>query len=190
MEKDPTEYADGMNPYQAYQSNPINRVDPTGLLSQLEVAGVVYNETSGLRPAWKDPKGPKKSTNYDPASEAQLAEAREWIAGIVYQEKAKTAKPKIPSEAELKNDDVRRAWEGSKAAAAAAKGKDYACDHFVIWTSDDGKTPSNDPPIKDKWPYTEADKIVKVFGPFRTPAKVGDAPQSDKIYVIIYKGVK
>lgn len=55
--------------------------------------------------------------------------------------------------------------------------------HFVMWSSDNGKTPN--PGIKDNWPYKTT--VTKVFGPFSNPKKVGDVPAGNNIYVFGFK---
>ena len=194
-ETDPAEYIDGPNMYQMELSNPISMVDPTGTdaLSDDDVAGIVYNETSLLRPAWKDPNGPHRASNYDPNSVQRLQDAREKIAEIARKRGGQgVASPKIPNSDELKNDDVRRAWESAQQAAKDSKGKDCGnSDHFVLWpSSDHGKSPTDKPKIPADWPYSEKDKISKSYGPFRKLSTSGDVPPGDDIYIFIYTGVQ
>lgn len=118
-----------------------------------------------------------------------LAEARQFIAAVAYARSGQgLAKPKYPSEDELKQPFIKRAWERCLTAAKDAVGDDVGnCTHFVIWYSDDqGSTPSKQPSeITDKWPYEQGAKISGHWGPYRI-AELG----GDNIYVIKYCGVK
>ncbi len=143
-------------------------------------AGVVYNETSGLRAIGEE-------------SQKQLQLARDMMACVSIRRSGKGLAPsKIPSDGEQKYPPAHAAWEAASSAALSAGEtcKTTAVKHFVIWPSDDGKTPTKTPAMPASWPYTEVAKITSVFGPFSKPAKGGDVPISDKVYIYFYTGVK
>jgi hypothetical protein len=143
-------------------------ISPAGPISQEKCAGIVYNETSGLRPVI-------------------MTDARVFIASVAYKRQgAGMADPKIPSSAELQNPTVRQIWSDCTNAAflglAINPGK---CIHFVIWPSDDGGTsPTKTPELGHSWPYDYTPDSS--FGPYKNPAQVGDVPVSDKIYIFKY----
>lgn len=145
------------------------------------LAGIVYNETSSLRPF----KG----------KEDVLTDAREKLAEVVLNVGGKKVAPAhVPSAASLKNPLVKEIWEDCRAAAETAKQKVSGdCDHFFIWPSGDGKTPDESAGHNhqgiDQWPFSEKGKIVKAFGPFRNVGG-GDCPAGPNIYVFIYSGIK
>jgi len=56
-------------------------------------------------------------------------------------------------------------------------------DHFVIWSSTNEEEP--DPGIKDKWPYTQKDKIELIYGPFPDNSRRKVTTK----YIFFYKGV-
>jgi hypothetical protein len=148
-------------------------------MDEKTVAGIVYNETSGLRPA--------------PGYEKELWRARVYIAGVATIRQGRgLADPKIPNETELKNPLVKQIWEECLAAtfAVCSIGVPDFCPHFVIWPSTDGKTPTDTPKMSASWPYTQLGKISNVFGPFHNPKKVGDVPQGHNIYIFAYCGVR
>lgn len=124
----------------------------------------------------------------DPAALPALAEARKFIAAVAYVRNGQgVAKPRYPTDDELKQPFIKRAWERCLAAATDGAGVDVGnCKHFVIWYSDDeGKTPSKLPTeITDKWPYEQVAKINGHWGPYRIAELDGD-----NIYVIKYCGV-
>jgi hypothetical protein len=150
-------------------------------IDETMVAGIVYNETSGLRAI--------------SGQEAQLQKGRDKIAEIAYKRDGKgMAKPKIPDAEELKFPPAKAAWEASKGAAKNAKEVDAKdCIHVFIWPSaDKGKTPDKKQKtagIAD-WPFDEAAKIKHTYGPINCPKKVGDVPESKTVYIFIYCGVK
>lgn len=117
-----------------------------------------------------------------------LIEARRFIAAVAYKRNGDgVAKPRYPSQDELKQPFIKKAWDRCGVAAKDGKMDDVGkCKHFVIWYSDDGgKTPSKLPKeIHDKWPYQQTDKITKSWGPY----KANDLGK-DNIYVIQYCGV-
>jgi hypothetical protein len=135
-------------------------------------AGHVFAETSVL------------SGNLD-----KLADARRFIAGVVYKRKGSgVAPPKIPSDEELENPNTKEIWTRCMTAAKDAATDDVkTCKHFVIWFSDDsGKTPSKKPSkIDNDWPYDQTDKITGSWGPFTSPVK----PKGSNIFVIKYCSV-
>jgi hypothetical protein len=146
-----------------------------------KVAGIVYNETSGLRPI----KG----------SEDQLRNGREKIAAAAYKRNGQgMAAPHTPSGEDLKFPPAKAAWEASQSAAKSAKGKDAGtCDHVFIWPSGDGgKTPDKTikPASIAEWPFSETAKIKFAYGPINCPKKVGDVPESNKVYIFVYSGVR
>lgn len=119
-----------------------------------------------------------------------LAAARGFIAAVAYKRSGQgLAKPVYPSAAELQQPAIKQAWNACLKAAQDAKGDDVkACQHFVIWHSDDGgKTPSSNPkwPKADSWPYDHEDKINTVCGPFKANNLGGKAD----LYVFKYCGV-
>lgn len=147
-------------------------------MDERRVAGIVYNETSGLRAGG--------------AGEGVLSDAREKIAQIVIKRGGQgVAAPKIPNAQELRYPPARAAWDDSLAAARRAAGQDCGdCRHFVLWPSSDGQSPTENPRMRAGWPYTEASKIGHRYGPFQVPVKVGDVPVGDSIYIFVYCGVR
>lgn len=172
-----------------------------GSLPKQKIAAIIYNETAELRPLLKDPRAPAVESNYDPASAKGLHEARKMIAMIANKRKGRgVAAPVVLGKNDLKNPVVAMVWKNSMAAASAPmEGKDSIdgkiCNHFVMWPADDSplslrKRPAYDPRIGADWPYTGADKIKKVFGPFRNPTGSGDVPTGSNIYLFVYCGLK
>ena len=143
-------------------------------------AGIVYNETSGLRPL----------AGY----EQQLKDAREWIARIAIKLKgARMAKSYQPTATEKKYPPAKAAWDECVAAVERAKKNPDPGDrlHFVIWPANaEVSGPTESPKMAASWPYTEKSKIVYQFGPISCPRKVGDVPVSDSVYIFVYGGVK
>jgi hypothetical protein len=145
-----------------------------GMLDPDVCQAIVYGETGTIEVTQDQLEG--------------LAEARRFIAGVAYKRNGLgLAKPKYPTSDELKQPFIRNAWTRCKTAAQDAKDDEVGtCNHFVIWYSDDaGKTPSKKPKrIRDNWPYDNANKIKKSWGPY-TVNELGQ----DNIYVIQYCGV-
>lgn len=123
-----------------------------------------------------------------PEGLAGLAEARQFIAGVAYKRNGQgVARPKYPTNAELAQPFIRRAWDRCAVAATDAQGHDVGnCKHFVIWYSDDGgQTPSRQPSsIPSDWPYMQTSKITGHWGPYTVRVLAGN-----NIYVIKYCGV-
>ncbi len=168
-----------------------------GTISQEKIAQIVFGEGSSLRPLWKDPQGPRAISNYDPASLAQLRQARRAMALIADKRDGRGVAPPIrPRAVDLKNVGTDFSWQEARTAASAAKAdasltKTYlGCRHFVTWPSDDGKTPTKDPSMAGHWPYASFDKIRFAYGPFRNPQRGGDVPAGDNIYTFVFCGVK
>jgi hypothetical protein len=136
--------------------------------------GIVYAETGTIEAKAEQLTG--------------LAEARRFIAGVAYKRDGTgVAKPKYPSDHDLQQPFIKRAWDRCSTAANDAQKDDVGdCKHFVIWYSDDnGKTPSHKPTeIQQPWPYDQSDKIKKSWGPY----KVNELNGSN-IYVFKYCGV-
>lgn len=172
-----------------------------GGLPKQKIAGIIFNETAELRPLLKDPRAPAVESNYDPVSAKGLHEARKMIALIADKRKGRgVAAPVVLGKNDLKNPVVAMVWKNSMAAVEAShESKDTidgkSCRHFVMWPSDDSplslkKRPAYDPRIGADWPYSGADKIKKVFGPFRNPTGSGDVPTGNNIYLFVYCGLR
>jgi hypothetical protein len=143
-----------------------------------ETAKKVYRETGALRPAWKDPNGPRKASNYDKESEQELKTAREKVAGVASRDPDRVGDPLQP---DLKNPHAKDVYDQCKDAVQNKRDPGTE-DHFVIWTSKGGKTP--DPGMAASWPYQQTDKISNVYGPFRNNATGGN-----DTYIIFYDNV-
>src|SRR4051794_33190016 len=75
-------------------------------IDEAKVAGIVYHETSGLRPV--------------AGSEDKFKEGREKIAQAAYKRDGQgMAKPYMPTAEELKFPPAKAAWDASQAAAKA-----------------------------------------------------------------------
>jgi hypothetical protein len=141
-------------------------------IDETTCAGIVFAETASLR-----------ST-----AAPMLAKARRFVAGVAYKRNGSgTAPPKIPTEQELHDPNIKREWDLCRKAAKDAASDDVAsCRHFVIWPLDAaGEGPATNPKIPASWPYDHKDKISEQFGPFKNPVP----PIGDKIYVLKYCGV-
>ena len=170
-----------------------NLPPPPGTIPVEKLAAIIYGEVSTMRPLWNDPDGPRATSNYQPASELQLRQARRVMVLIADKRNGHgVAPPVTPDATERKNTGVAYAWKESIDAATNEKtdrklAREYAgCRHFVTWPSDDGIIPTRSPRITDSWPYRCSSKIKSVFGPFRNPIKVGDVPKGDNIYTFVY----
>jgi RHS repeat-associated protein len=188
LNRDPIQEFGGLNLYEYVENDPINNIDPLGLDDH--VAGVVYNETSGIYPALKPKTNPGGVQNWDPASRNQLNEAREKIAEIANAGEKPLAAADMQDPSKL--TPVEKAqWNDCENAAKSADSKKLPKENVFIWPSSDGKTPTHNPELKTAdWPYTQSDKIDSVYGPFRVPVKVGDVPAGNNIYIFFYKNVK
>jgi hypothetical protein len=143
-----------------------------GPITEITCSGIVFAETASLRSA----------------AAAEVASAREFVAGVAYARQGQgVAKPKIPTAEDLKNPIIKREWDLCLKAAKDAAGADVGnCRHFVIWPLDDkGEGPATDPKMSASWPYTEKAKITKKYGPFKNSVH----PVGDAIHVIKYCGV-
>jgi hypothetical protein len=145
-----------------------NELSALAPISEETCAGIVFNETSSLRPT-------------------SLPAARRFIASVAYKRKGHgMASPKKPTDNELANPIVKAIWGDCQKAAKESSADDPgSCINFVIWPSaDNGKTPVQDPKIGAGWPYDYKSKDS--FGPFKNPARTGDVPVSEKVYVFKY----
>ncbi|CDZ54445.1 hypothetical protein [Neorhizobium galegae] len=125
----------------------------------------------------------------DEAKLPELVAARRYIAGVAYKvngDPKKIATPRYPTADELKQPFIKKAWDSCGQAAKDAASDDVGnCRHFVIWYSDDGRTPSRVPKsMPASWPYDETDKITQAWGPYKV-----NVLGADNIYVIKYCGV-
>ncbi|WP_205908955.1 hypothetical protein [Metarhizobium album] len=146
----------------------------TATITEMVCQAIVYAET-GTVEVTDDSKLP------------DLAAARRFIAGVAYKRGGSgVAKPKYPSADELKQPFIKKAWERCGQAAKDAAADDVGnCKHFVIWYSDDGRTPSRTPSsMPASWPYDEKDKITQAWGPYKV-----NVLGADNIYVMKYCGV-
>lgn len=152
------------------------------------IAGIVFNETSGIYPALKPGAQPGGQANWDAASRDALNKAREHIAEVANAGKRSVAKPAIPNPKNLTPVEESQ-WRDCQTAASAAGGK-TSKDNFIIWPSDDnGRTPTHNPPLRAEWPYDYSGHIEKSYGPFRVPKKAGDVPAGNNIYIFFFKDV-
>ncbi len=168
-------------------SGPVRKRTKAELAKIKRIAGIVYNETSGVYPALLANKAAAMA-NWDSKSSALLHTARVAIAKVAYRGKYSVAPSVVPNPKKL-TPPGKAQWEDCEAAADEAFGS-KSDDHFVIWPSDDGLSPAPKPALQEKWPYDEAGKIARRYGPFRVPAKVGDVPAGSNIYLFFYVGVK
>lgn len=133
-------------------------------------AATVYGETSGLKPeVGKDHKA-------DPNSAKELKDARENVADV--SERNKTVYSHTPTSKELKNPQVREAWEKSKEAAAASDGSKPGKYFFIRQEGVGPQKPSA------KAGFGQGDPIHE-YGPFRNVGG-GDVPKGNRTYVDIY----
>jgi len=192
VQRDPYGYPDGLNSYQYAVSDPIYYTDLLGHCAGGEKpkppknADVVYGETSSLRPKWKDPKGDKKESNYDPESVKKLHEGRKAIAEVA--EKNKKVHRDTPSEEELKDPNVRREWENAQKAAKDAEDDPNLPDdagHFFIRKGEE----LNDDDGKSKPDWAKGKTPCRSYGPFRKLGSSGDVPPGDDVYIDVYCGV-
>lgn len=175
-----------------WQENPKKAVDIKSIFDQeqrrLRIPGIVYNETSGVYPALKTGLKPRGIMHWDDDSREQLNKARLKMAMIANDGRKKMAHPFVPQELKL-SVHGKAQWDDCKSVAILSDGIKSSDEHFVIWPSEDGKHPLENPRIKAKWPYEYKDNIHEVYGPFRIPVQVGDVPAGDNIYIFFYKDV-
>jgi len=136
-------------------------------ISHTTCAGIIYNETAGLR--------------------GNLSAPRIQIGELAYQIGATQGlTPQIPTAAELQNPTTRAIWNACGSAATSAKGHSPVGNHYIMWPSGNGKTPTKTPRYpNNNFPYIY--KVVKVYGPVSNPVKTGDVPVGNNIYFFFYK---
>jgi len=148
------------------------------------VAGIVFGETSLIVPQLMAGKSPGGPANWDSKSRASLNVAREKIAEVANLGRRKISAPMIPTP----TTPVQTAqWQDCVDAANLAQGK-TSQDSFVIWPSDDGKTPTKNPQhVGESWVYDY--KPYVAFGAFRKVGSGGDVPEGNNIYMFFYTGI-
>ena len=117
-----------------------------------------------------------KDHKADPNSAKELKDARENVADV--SERNKTVYSHTPTSEELKNPQVREAWEKSKEAAAASDGSKPGKYFFIRQEGVGPQKPSA------KAGFGQGDPIHE-YGPFRNVGG-GDAPKGNRTYVDIY----
>ena len=157
--------------------NPVGNVDPWGLLTQKQLAGIVYHETSSLLPWLANPNGPASPSNWNAESAQQLAQARADIAAIADARNGKgTAAPLYPTADQLRNDPaVRINWDAALQAAKTARGweknkwggRKYNGPYMNYFMAPLNKAGHGPAPLPgtSKWPYQYTP--AQTFGPFR-----------------------
>jgi RHS repeat-associated protein len=185
--------------YEYVGDNPLRSVDPLGF-QEAGNPSFPFGETSSLRPQWRKPnKGenevPKKRENYDPASVADLAKARQAICEVAQNlqaagiDPATKTHPSTPTADELKNPDTKYEWGKCQEAADACKGKRITaadCKHFYIRK---GTEKEKDGTYTSKPSWAAGKTPSHSFGPFRNMGG-GDVGKGDDIYIDVYCGVK
>lgn len=141
--------------------------------AQQHTASVVFGETSGLT-SEVDQNGKPVTT---PGADPNLATARENVADVSKRNKAVYSRK--PTKAELKNPQVKAAWEASQAAARNSKGN-LPGKYFFL--RQDG---ANNPQRPSKAAGYGQGTPIRTYGPFRN-AGGGDVPAGDKTYIDIY----
>jgi RHS repeat-associated protein len=133
-------------------------------------AATIFGETSGLSPAL----GPDHKP--DPDSEKNLKDARENVGDV--SDRNSNVYSHTPTSKELKNPQVREAWEASKDAARGSDGTKPG-NYFFIRQD---KVGNQKPPAKAG--FGQGDPI-REYGPFRNVGG-GDVPKGSNTYVDIY----
>ena len=135
-------------------------------------AAVIFGETSGLRS--EVGKNGKPITT--PGADPNLKKARENVADV----SARNGRvySRTPSAAELKNPQVRAAWQASQAAAAASNGSLPGYNFFIRQAGVGPQRPS----ARAGWGQG---KPVREYGPFINVGG-GDVPKGPKTYIDIY----
>ena len=194
INQDPAGYINGANTYQFVMGNPVGNVDPWGLLTQKQLAAIVYSETGSFLPWLANPKGPANPSNWNAESAQQLAQARADIAAIADARNGKgTAAPLYPTADQLRNDPaVRINWDAALQAAKTARGweknkwggRKYNGPYMNYFMAPLNKAGHGPAPLPgtSKWPYQYTP--AQTFGPFRNGLHPG-VPY----YIFLYDNV-
>lgn len=168
--------------------------EPLPLPAGDELAGYAFGETSGLRPQWRDPNGPKTEENYDPASVERLRQARKAICEVIRNRvrarRGAGAYRTTPTQEELQNPHTARIWELCRAAAGeavTAPGLAQECQHFYIRAGTEREGESG--PYRDRPTWAGNSLPTHSYGPFRNVGG-GDVRRGDDIYVDVYCGIR
>ncbi len=139
---------------------------------QQQTASVVFGETSGLT-SEVDKNGKPVTT---PGADPNLDTARENVADV--SKRNSGVYSHTPTAEELKNPQVKAAWEASQAAANDSKGS-LPGKYFFIRQEGVGKQrPSQRAGFGQGTP-------IKSYGPFKN-AGGGDVPSGSRTYIDIY----
>jgi len=134
-------------------------------------AAVIFGETSGLSPAL----GPDHKP--DPDSAQKLNDARENVGDV--SDRNSNVYSHTPSSKELKNPQVRQAWEASKDAAKGSDGTKPGNYFFIRQDKVGNQRP------RPKAGFGQKGDPVREYGPFRNVGG-GDVPKGNNTYVDIY----
>jgi hypothetical protein len=165
---------------------PRPRADRSGNIDEL--VAIIYGETSGLRPVWKNPKGPRHPSNHDLDSVRQLLAARQWIGEVALNRgRQGVADPTYLTRRERKSTDVVRVWQDCQLAASTAWGRSDPTGKAMHYLLRKGGTPqAGGLPRRPNWArgYVPA----RSFGPFRCVGG-GDVPAGDDIYIDFFDDI-
>ena len=140
--------------------------------AQQHKATVIFGETSGLRSEVGKSGKPVTTPGADP----NLKTARENVADISARNSGVYSR--TPTAAELKNPQVRAAWQASQAAAAGSNGS-LPGYHFFLRQAGVGR---QRPSKAQGWGQG---KPIRKYGPFNNVGG-GDAPKGNRTYIDIY----
>ncbi|MGA9854685.1 MAG: hypothetical protein WBR29_05345 [Gammaproteobacteria bacterium] len=155
-------------------SIPTQPTDSTnsGSAAQQQKTAVIFGETSGLK-SEVDKNGKPVTT---PGADPNLKTARENVADI--STRNSKVYSRTPTAAELKNPQVRAAWQASQAAAAGSNGS--LPGHF-FFLRQAGVGPQR-PSARQGWGQGNP---IREYGPF-TNGGGGDVPRGNQTYIDIY----
>jgi hypothetical protein len=147
-------------------------VRQVSLMAQQQTASVVFGETSSLT-SEVDKNGKPITT---PGADPNLDTARENVADV--SKRNSGVYSHTPTAEELKNPQIKAAWEASQAAANESKGS-LPGKYFFIRQEEVGKQrPSKRAGFGQGTP-------IKSYGPFKN-AGGGDVPRGSRTYIDIY----
>lgn len=154
-----------------------------------ELVGIVYGETSGLRPSWKDPRGPKNASNVDPESARQLHLARRWIAEVILNrgDRGGVADATYLTSRERRLPEALQAWGSCRAAAMYAWRPDTGSGdvmHYLLRKG--GTAATGGTPRRPAW--AKGHVPVRSFGPFRCVGG-GDVPAGDNVWIDVFDDI-
>lgn len=153
--------------------------------------GVIYAETSGLRPVAGDVEGGGEE-GHDPQSLSQLQQARRWIGEVaLFRGYQGVAPPAKLNKRDRANNEAMAIWKMCREAASTAakpggsKVGGKTVTHFLLrkgGTPEEGGKPRRPNWAKGKTP-------VMSFGPFRCVGG-GDVPAGENVWIDFFTDIR